>query len=177
MVGVNCSADEFCTAPVALRLRGFGLPFCVKHARKAYPEPEHWARDFTPLVSPRGQQVVIFPYEEANRGHKGLIILPPWYRQRVTGGTRMMKNANALPFGLGVVLAVGPGSYPRSDGDKWAWSWKKDRTPMTATVGDRVVYRRQFEGAVTDWRGLVLCWDFDVLGAIEEEDEACQATA
>jgi co-chaperonin GroES (HSP10) len=117
--------------------------WCVKCASP------NFAAKLVPILRPLGDRVVILPEPSA---YKGLLILP--YKQKVETG-------------MGRVLAAGPGATYRKKltNDTWAL----DLMPMDSCVGDRVLYRRKHEGVVHEWRGLIVCHDFDVQAVLEEE--------
>jgi co-chaperonin GroES (HSP10) len=107
------------------------------------------------LLRPLGDRVVILP--ETVDAYKGRLVLPATYKPK-------------LEHGMGVILAAGPGAtYRKRLTDA---HWALDLAPMTSRVGDRVIYRRKHEGVVHDWRGLIVCHDFDVLAVVEQEEVA-----
>lgn len=173
MTGQLCVFEhEGCTHVAALKSRNTDYTLaCVPCARKwAQAEPGGWQ----PLTSPTGDNVVLLA--DLEKPPSSLIVLVEKQSRDPQGRKRRTKD-----FSLGYVLAVGPGVAMRKnphavgfDGRATSRVYKGRggigvNEPMVSKVGDRVIVRHVYEVASTEWRGLLIAHDFDVLGAVEDE--------
>ena len=143
---------------------------CTRHARRHQGS-------LVPLFRPVNDNVVILRDELKNAGHAGRIIIPDVAKDWLGRfNPRIGKNEvqrREREFARGLVLAVGPGASRRSGPGGITGGWVRRRAPMQATPGMRIVFRAAYEAASTEWRGLTVLHDFDVLG-VEEQEGAAQ---
>jgi hypothetical protein len=148
---------------------------CSEHAhsaREAFP-----GRELRPLLRPLTNNVIILRDPLVNAGHSGNIIIPDSSRDWL-GRMWVKKRRNDEPHLLqievatGVVLAAGPGCTMRKYGGGIRGPWRKTLEPMIARAGMHIVFRAAYETASTEWRGLTIIHDYDVLGEVESEAAA-----
>ena len=157
-----------CTIEAAIQANAHDYVACVPCAR-GFSERLRWE----PLVHPKNDNVIILP--DLEKPPSSLIVLVEKQSRDPQGRARRTKD-----FSMGLVLAVGPGNPMRkhalavADGHATSRIFKGKNgigfnDPMVAVVGDRVIVRHVYEAASTEWRGLLIVHDFDVLGAVEDE--------
>jgi hypothetical protein len=144
---------------------------CVDHAlaaREAFPN-----RPLSPLLRPLTNNVIILRDPLVNAGHSGNIIIPDSSRDWL-GRMWVKKRRNDEPHLLqievatGIVLAAGPGCTMRKYGGGIRGPWRKTLEPMIARAGTHIVFRAAYETASTEWRGLTIIHDYDVLGEVDD---------
>lgn len=105
-------------------------------------------------IVPHSDRVLI-EYAEADEVTKGGILLPDTAKRNTQ---------------VGIVLAVGPGRF-RKQGEMGE-SYSRDRLPMSAKPGDKVIFSKfgatEVEG--DDGKRKILVGDDDVLATVFEEE-------
>lgn len=148
---------------------GRRLLLCVDHA---YDARAH-ETTIQALLRPTGDHVLILRDRLTNAGYDGRIIIPDVAKDWL-GRMWVKKKKNDEPHLLqievatGWVLGAGPGAPTRKYGGGIRGPWSKRLAPMTTAPGMHIIFRAAYEAASTEWRGLTILHDFDVLGEVDE---------
>lgn len=137
---------------------------CVDCARKEVNgDVQELARRFQCVLRPIWDIIVVL--RDVPRERIGRIIIPA--RSFDARGKLITEQAS-----YGTVITVGPGRLHRIKMGERRFTGGRDPMPPEITIGARVMFKDKHEIGTTQWRGLALVHEFDVMCDVVEKQEA-----